>query len=109
MNAVTTAEYVVLDEINLTVFTEKLNRYAKEGFKLTNFETGLWEKDNQSWYTAVMVRELAAPTTVQAATLHKRITILEERLAKLERQQNFMLETSENRFEDIEAKIDWLK
>lgn len=88
MNAVTTAEYVVLDEIVLDTFVQKLNVFAKQGYKVQSFQTGLWENDNQSWYTAVMVREITHMSALaeRVVAIAEDIVSLENRLHRLEDQ-----------------------
>ena len=110
MNAVMTAEYVVLESLSEVALEQDINEQAAKGYKLVVFTSTPSTTEHDKTYNAVMVRELVTtPTTEQTTTLHKRITILEEQLAKLDRQVNFSRVETNNRLEDIEAKIDWSK
>lgn len=109
MNAVMTAEYVVILRDSVSDVEEEINTQAKQGYRLVSFETNPENKWEEGSYTAVMVREPApTPTTDQTTTLHKRITLLEERLAKFER-QTMRIEELEKQVNDITDKIDWSK
>lgn len=102
MDAVTTTEYVVLEQFNSTALQHEINAHAKQGYKLTSFNSTPTTSHSEGSFTAVMVRE-PQPSIIAA---------LEQRIEKLERQQKWhidQLDQLQDRCKDIEAKIDWSK
>jgi len=61
MNAVTTAEYVVLEELAPTLLADKINHYSQLGYRLLHFAAISATDILDQYYNAVMVRE-PAPT-----------------------------------------------
>lgn len=57
MNAVVTAEYVVIVRDNVADVEEEINTQAKQGYRLVSFETNPESKWEEASYSAVMVRE----------------------------------------------------
>jgi len=120
MNAVTTAEYVVLESLSEVALEQDINEQAAKGYKLVVFTSTPSTTEHDKTYNAVMVRE-----TVSTELLN-RIADLETRLQALDanyentRQQvishesvrlgtRSRLDSLEARCNDIEAKIDWSK
>jgi hypothetical protein len=61
MNAVTTAEYVVVYEVYLKKYQEKLTLHAEQGFRVVSTQAIVDPAEEEVVFTAVMVRE-PAPT-----------------------------------------------
>lgn len=93
MNAVTTAEYVVFEEIYYGALETKLNQHAQLGFKLAHFTETPPNDVDDGHFTAVMMRE-----STHTSALAERVTAMAEDVISLEK-----------RIEEIEAKIDWSK
>lgn len=102
MNAVTTAEYIVLYEEFINTLSTELNTYAAQGYRLVQFTEVAANGVEDSHYTAVMVRE---PSPSAFADLLNRVGNLEVNLSWVKGE----VETAEKRIEELEAKIDWSK
>ena len=93
MNAVTTAEYVVLETTLPDDMQMEINKYAKQGYKLVSYSPVFDDSNRAVLYTAVMMRE-----STHTSALAERVTAMAEDVISLEK-----------RIEEIEAKIDWSK
>ena len=126
MNAVTTAEYVVIVRDNVADVGEEINTQAKQGYRLVSFETNPENKWEAPSYSAVMAREPKTSVIYrpelqfeQILEAQRDITKLKERVTKLELRANGLerdkqrmtnvLGDQQRRIEELEAKIDWSK
>ena len=98
MNAVMTAEYVVIVELKLSEIQEKISEHAAQGFRLASLETNPETSFETGSYTAVMVREPHTNSQTLIMILQNNILQLQSQVARLEEQ-----------VEENEAKIDWSK
>lgn len=113
MNAVTTAEYAVLESMKPGELQRLINEHAAQGFKLIHYCATDYDGLD---FTAVMVREPKTPLIYRTEAQYEQIieaqrdiTKLTARIAELEQRVTDMRNDVEKRLEDIEAKIDWSK
>lgn len=98
MNAVTTAEYVVLEQIDPNTFQQEINAHSKAGYKMVSTHVIFDDSNRAVLYNAVMVREPHTNSQTLIMILQNNILQLQSQVARLEEQ-----------VEEIEAKIDWSK
>lgn len=85
MNAVTTAEYVVLEQIDPNTFQQEINAHSKAGYKMVSTHVIFDDSNHAVLYNAVMVREplnaaIASDFIGHFMVLATRVEALEGRL-----------------------------
>ena len=92
MNAMTTAEYVVLEQLTPDKLQNEINEYAKQGYRLVQFTNQPYSDQADAFYNAVMVRE---PQATKPSVIR--------RLDALERAKEVQIGLTNNLFEQFEA------
>lgn len=78
MNAVTTAEYVVLEATSPMALQAQINKHAAMGYKVTAFHVTQEVPDNSSaFYDAVMVRNPVIDTQISENTIKEILTCID--------------------------------
>lgn len=110
MNAVTTAEYVVLEQIDPNTFQQEINAHSKAGYKMVSTHVIFDDSNRAVLYNAVMVREPLNAAIASDFIGH--FMVLATRVEALESKQDYYLkriEELEKQVNDITDKIDWSK